>query len=77
MDLIKLSKIHFENDTDYNYIICFADHFSKYSKVYFTKTKEDEEILELLKEYLSKVGKPTILKADNRHEFYDKIIKFF
>ena len=65
MDLIKLSKIHFENDTDYNYILSFVDHFSKYTKIYFTKTKEAEEILEHLKDYLSKVGKPNILQSDN------------
>ena len=65
MDLIKLSKIHIKNVIDYNYILCIADHFSKYAKIYFTKTKKSEEILEHLKEYTSKVGKPTILQSEN------------
>ena len=75
MDLIKLSNIHIKNDTDYNYILCIVDHFSKYAKIYFTKTKRSEEILELLKEYISKVGKPTILQSDNGGEFCANIIK--
>lgn len=77
MDLIKLSKIHFENNTDYNYILCFVAHFRKYAKIYFTKTKEAEEILEHFKDYLSKVGKPSILQPDNGGKFCAKIIKNF
>lgn len=45
MDLIKLSKIHLKNDIDYNYILCIVDHFSKYDKIYFNKTKEVKKFL--------------------------------
>ena len=45
MDKTYLNKIYPKNESNYKYILCFVDHFSKFSKIYLLKTKTSEEVL--------------------------------
>ena len=77
MDKTYLNKIYPKNESNYKYILCFVDHFSKFSKIYLLKTKTSEEVLIYIKSFIEEVEKPQILQSDNRGEFGSTIIKKF
>ena len=67
-----LGKISPEAVDGHCYAIRFVDSFSRFSKVYFMKTKD--EVLDKFKQLCADVGKPGALVSDgggeyNSHEF--------
>ena len=77
MDITYLNKIYPKNESNYKYILCFNDHFSKFSKTYLLKNKTSEKFLIYIKSFIEKVGKTQILQYDNGGEFLSNIIKNF
>ena len=77
MDITYLNKIYPKNESNYKYILCFIDHFSKFSKTYLLKNKTSEEVLIYIKSFIKEVGKTQILQYDNGGEFLANIIKKF
>ena len=69
MDITYLNKIYPKNESNYKYILCYIDHFSKFSKTYLLKNK--------IKSFIKEVGKTQILQYDNGGEFLANIIKKF
>ena len=53
----------------------FTDSYSKYSTVYFFKSKE--ECLDKLKVFCAQVGTPIALRSDNEKEYISKIFRSF
>lgn len=77
IDLNYLNKIYSHNKSQYNYLLCIIDHFSKYAKTFLMETKEAKEVLKYLKIYIDTIGTPKIIQSDNGGEFTAKIIKDF
>ena len=75
LDLTYLSKLYPKNNSEFNYLLCAIDHFSKYAKTYLMKTKSSEEVLKYLKSFINEIGTPHIIQTDNGGEFTAKIIK--
>ena len=74
-DLTYLSKLYSNNTSEFNYLLCIIDHFSKFAKTYLLKSKESSEVLKYIKLYITEFGSPHIIQSDNGGEFTAKIIK--
>ena len=57
------------------YIVMFTDKHSKRKEAYFTKTKDSETVLEIIKSYCTDIGKPELLFFDNGREFDNTILE--
>ena len=75
LDLTYLAKLYPKNNSEFNYLLCAIDHFSKYAKTYLMITKSSEEVLKNLKSFINEIGTPHIIQTDNGGEFTAKIIK--
>ena len=75
LDITSLSKIYPKNKSEYKYLLCIVDHFSKFAKTYLQISKESKEVLENIKNYINEVGTPEIIQTDNGGEFIANIIK--
>ena len=75
LDLTYLNKIYPHNKSQYNYLLCIIDHFSKYAKTFLMETKEAKEMLKYLKIYIDTIGTPKIIQSDNGESLLLKLLK--
>ncbi|XP_077300527.1 KRAB-A domain-containing protein 2-like isoform X2 [Arctopsyche grandis] len=71
---IDIIDFHSQPDNDYNYILSYQDHITKFLILRPLKTNGASEVAENLLSIFTLLGAPSILQSDNGREFVNDII---
>ena len=77
MDITYLSKLNTDLSEEYKYLLCFVDHFSKYTKYFLLKDKRADDVLKCIKNYINEIGAPEIFQSDTEENSVRKLLKNF
>ncbi len=57
----------------YRYVLTITDHFSRFVKFYSLKTRNTEEVVRNVQDYLCDFGVPDVMILDNAKQFTSSI----
>src|SRR5207253_2936897 len=75
VDLVNMSNTPGGPNKEFNYILHYQDHFTKFSLLRVIKTKEASAVADVLQPLFELIGPPRILQSDNGKEFTAKVIR--
>ena len=64
-----------EGDTPYRYVLVVYDVFTTYTHLFALRSKEAEEISDILYDLFARIGPPKIVQSDNEKAFVSEVFK--